>query len=75
MKILATTAIGMIVPCVFAAGINIDPVAGIDMGGSPVTNLPEPELPSDAATKAYIDRLLGIRLDLLDDVVDLFSRG
>ena len=60
MKILATIVTGMIAQGVFAAGINIDPVAGIDMGGSPVTNLPEPEFPGDAATKAYIDRLLGI---------------
>ena len=60
MKILTTIVIGMITQGVFADGISIDPEAGIDMGGSPITNLPEPEFPSDAATKAYIDRLLGL---------------
>ena len=61
MKILTTIVIGMITQGVFAAGISIDPATGIDMDGAPVTNLPEPEhFPSDAATKSYIDRLLGM---------------
>lgn len=51
MKLFTIFAIWMITLSVFAAGISIDPVPGIDAGSNPVTNLPETQLPSDAITK------------------------
>ena len=58
MKMLTTIVIGMIAQGVFAAGISIDPGSGIDMGGSPITNLDEPVFPGDAAPMDYLQETL-----------------
>ena len=58
MKMLTTIVIGTIAQGVFAAGISINPASGIEMGGSPITNLAEPVVPSDAATKDYMQEVL-----------------
>jgi hypothetical protein len=55
MKMLAMIIAVMFVHSAFADGISIDPTKGIDAGKSKITNLGEPGLPDDAATKGYTD--------------------
>ena len=58
MKMLTTIIIWMIAQGVLAAGISMDPGSGIDMGGSPITNLDEPVFPGDAAPMDYLQEVL-----------------